>query len=64
MLSNKKYSQEYKLDSLLNSLKRLSYIKINSPLPKYKYFLFSDIINSKDKIVGIYGRKNEGILDL
>ena len=48
------------MDFLLNNLKRLSYIKINNPLPKYKRFLFNDIIESKDKIVGIYGSRGVG----
>ncbi len=44
----------------MNNLKRLSFIKINSSLPAYKRFLFNDIIESKDKIVGIYGSRGVG----
>ncbi len=48
------------VENILNNLKRLSYIKLNSNVPVYKRFLFDDILNSKDKIVGIYGSRGVG----
>ena len=48
------------MDSILTNLKRLSYFKLNNILPHYKRFLFQEIIESKDKIVGIYGSRGVG----
>ena len=48
------------MENILNNLNRLSYIKLNKKLPKYKRFLFAEILTSKDKIVGIYGSRGVG----
>jgi len=48
------------MENLLNNLKRLSYIKLNRELPTYRRFLFDEILQSKDKIVGIYGSRGVG----
>jgi len=55
-----KYNYEHKLDNLLNNVKRLSYIKLNKKLPKYRRFLFDEVLQSQDNIVGIYGSRGVG----
>ncbi len=48
------------MENTLNSLKRLSYIKLNKKLPTYRRFLFDDVLNTQDRIVGIYGSRGVG----
>jgi len=48
------------MENILNSLKRLSYIKLNKKLPTYRRFLFDDVLNAQDRIVGIYGSRGVG----
>jgi len=48
------------MDKLLENAKKTSYQKFRLPLPSYKRFLHDDILNSKDKIVGIYGSRGVG----
>ncbi len=48
------------MDSLLENAKKSSYQKFRLTLPSYKRFLHSDILNSNDKIVGIYGSRGVG----
>jgi len=48
------------LEKLLNNIKRLSYIKLNKKLPKYRRFLFDEVLHSQDNIVGIYGSRGVG----
>jgi len=48
------------MENILNNLKRLSYIKLNKELPSYKRFLFNEVIQSQDKIIGIYGSRGVG----
>ncbi len=48
------------MENTLNSLKRLSYIKLNKKLPTYRRFLFDDVLNAQDRIVGIYGSRGVG----
>lgn len=48
------------MENLLNNLKRLSYIKLNKKLPTYRRFLFDEVLNSQDKIIGIYGSRGVG----
>ena len=48
------------MENTLNSLKRLSYIKLNKKLPTYRRFLFDDVLNVQDRIVGIYGSRGVG----
>ena len=48
------------MENLLNSLKRLSYIKLNKKLPEYRRFLFDEVLNSEDNILGIYGSRGVG----
>ncbi len=48
------------MENLLNNLKRLSYIKLNKKLPNYQRFLFTELLEVKDKIVGIYGSRGVG----
>ena len=49
-----------KLYKLLESAKRYSYQRFKLKLPYYKRFLFNNIVNSKDKIIGIYGSRGVG----
>ena len=48
------------MENILNNIKRLSYIKLNKKLPEYRRFLFDEVLNSEDKIVGIYGSRGVG----
>jgi len=48
------------LENLLNNVKRLSYIKLNKELPDYRRFLFDEVLNAEDKIIGIYGSRGVG----
>ncbi len=48
------------MENLLNNIKRLSYIKLTKELPKYKRFLFDEILTASDKIIGIYGSRGVG----
>lgn len=48
------------MDNLLENAKKYSYQKFRLQLPTYKRFLHSDVLNSKDKIVGIYGSRGVG----
>ena len=47
------------LDKLQNA-KRLSQLKLQQTLPKYKRFLFNNIVEGKAKIIGIYGSRGVG----
>ena len=48
------------MDRLLENAKKISYQKLRLKLPKYKRFLHNKILNSTDKIVGIYGSRGVG----
>lgn len=48
------------MENILNDLKRLSYIKLNKKIPNYTRFLYDEVIESKDKILGIYGSRGVG----
>jgi predicted AAA+ superfamily ATPase len=48
------------MENLLNNIKRLSYIKLNKKLPSYRRFLFGEVLNAHDKIIGIYGSRGVG----
>lgn len=48
------------MQSLLETVRRISYHKRSMPLPKYKRFLFQDIVSSTAKIIGIYGSRGVG----
>lgn len=48
------------MDNLLENAKKYSYQKFKLSLPTYKRFLHSDVLHSKDKIVGIYGSRGVG----
>jgi len=41
--------------NLLETAKRLYRLKLNQTLPKYKRFLYQDIVSSKAQITGLYG---------
>jgi predicted AAA+ superfamily ATPase len=46
--------------NLLETAKRLYRLKLNQNLPKYKRFLYQDIVSSKAKITGLYGSRGVG----
>lgn len=48
------------MQNTLETLKHISKQKFKQTLPRYKRFLFDRVINSKDKIVGIYGSRGVG----
>lgn len=48
------------MEKTIATLKHLSNKKLNQSLPDYKRFLFNKLINSNDKIVGIYGSRGVG----
>jgi predicted AAA+ superfamily ATPase len=48
------------LDNLLQNAKQISSQKFRLNLPKYKRFLYQNILNSKDNIIGIYGSRGVG----
>ena len=45
---------------ILETAKRLYRLKLNQNLPKYKRFLYQDILSSKAKITGLYGSRGVG----
>ncbi|MEA1954303.1 MAG: AAA family ATPase [Campylobacterota bacterium] len=46
--------------NVLQNAKRLSQLKLNQTLPKYKRFLFNEIVDGIAKIIGIYGSRGVG----
>lgn len=48
------------MHDVLENAARISYQKFRLPLPEYRRFLFADIINAQDKIIGIYGSRGVG----
>jgi len=46
--------------SILNNAKRLYQLKLNQILPKYKRYIYDDILNSTAKITGLYGARGVG----
>jgi len=46
--------------NILQNAKRLSQLKLNQTLPKYKRFLFNEIVDGMAKIIGIYGSRGVG----
>jgi predicted AAA+ superfamily ATPase len=48
------------MKTILDNAKRLYLLKKNQTLPKYKRYLFSDLLNSSAKITGLYGARGVG----
>jgi len=48
------------MNKLLENAKKYSYQKFRLTLPEYQRFLYRNILESKDKIVGIYGSRGVG----
>jgi len=48
------------MQNILNNAKRLSLLKQNQIIPKYKRYLYQEIFDSSSKIIGVYGSRGVG----
>ena len=48
------------MQSLLETVRRISHHKLSLALPEYRRFLFHDVLSSSGKIIGIYGSRGVG----
>ncbi|CAA6812679.1 MAG: conserved hypothetical protein [uncultured Sulfurovum sp.] len=48
------------MQNILKNAKRLSLLKQNQTMPKYKRYLFQEVFDSQSKIIGVYGSRGVG----
>jgi len=48
------------MEQKLENAKRLSLLKVNQKIPKYKRYLYEEVFKSQSKIIGVYGSRGVG----